>query len=87
MAAWCLLPVLIWLTMAVGFPNKWPSGLTPALAAVLGVFAGSKASAAWRADKAKKGWGNVPGIPQPADAVDDLAQALAKSPAAEALAP
>ncbi|MCX5796798.1 MAG: hypothetical protein NTY77_14985 [Elusimicrobia bacterium] len=65
-AAWCLLPVLIWLTMAVGFPNKWPSGLTPALAAVLGVFAGSKASAAWRADKAKKGWGNVPGLPQPA---------------------
>ncbi|MCX5796801.1 MAG: hypothetical protein NTY77_15005 [Elusimicrobia bacterium] len=65
-AAWCLLPVLIWLCMAVGFPNKWPSGLTPALAAVLGVFAGSKASAAWRADKAKKGWGNVPGLPQPA---------------------
>ncbi len=63
--AWCVLPAVLWLVSAMGAATVWPANMNAALATVLGVFTGCKASGLWRASKVKEGWGKAPGGPDP----------------------
>jgi hypothetical protein len=77
-AAWFILPFVLWLAHVFGAWIVWSASLIPTLATVLGVFTGSKASAHLRAGKVKEGWGSDPGAPQtdpPQDKTSQFAEA------------
>jgi hypothetical protein len=79
--AWCLLPAALWLAGAMGAATVWPANLNTALASVLGVFTGCKASGLLWANKLKAGWG-LPATPtapsETQEPVDLIAQACRK---------